>query len=333
MAKTTTRRARSSARFIPQILRTVGIDRTFPYQFPGLMPEGGLQVGLGGGCDPAQANVRARLQPQRYARGAFIGVVAAAGGDIVFTAGQDLVLFENGTDGTGTGLGAVTLTDSETNAENDGGVAKGFAQFVAEGLGVEPVQPWFSDTGNEPAEDIILAPWLFDTEARYDVLAQRGIFNNASMTITNGDDACVYGLGGLSKWPQISGVGEVRNGLSGPAGSFLFFSTMQVSGSAKSSEELNVTVTLDRTITIQSNILAPTEAGQVVVPFDVALIGYPQCVVAEPDQRVLVMLLRQEAKMRKMARKLNVDIDDDDDVTDEELEVEVLAKQLAAAKS
>jgi hypothetical protein len=70
-----------------------------------------------------------------------------------------------------------------------------------------------------------------------------------------------------------------------------------------------------------------------VVPFDVQLIGYPQCVVGEPDGRLLVMLLKQEKRMRAMAKKLNLDIDDEEDDDDEAADMTLgEAKMLAAAQ-
>lgn len=284
------------------MVRSVGIDENFPYAFPGLR---GLEllVAPGGACDPSQGQLRARLSPFRHGLGAFVGTVAAVGGDIVIPAGS-VVLFANGNASATTGLGAGTLTDADTNSENDGGVAKGSSNFIMEGIGVAPVEPWFAAAGAVPGAAINLPQWLRDLDADYSSAAMRAVFDAASMEITNGDDACDYDLGPLALWGQMSGVGRVRNGIGGIPGALWFMATPQVSGSSKSSEELTVTVRLQRAITLPSSPLAPTQIGQVVIPFRVVLVGYPQCPTGAMENALARKVMEQDAKLADLTRRL-----------------------------
>lgn len=284
-------------------IRSVGIDTSFPYPFPGLQGTE-LMVSPGGACDPSQGTLKSRLVPFRHAAAAFVGTVAAPAGDIVITAGQSVVLFANGNEGATTGLTTGTLTAADTNAENDGGVAKGTSNFITEGIGVAPMEPWFAAAGAQPNDSITLPHWLRDLDADYSGAAMRALFDACSVEMTNGDDACDYDIGPMSLWAQMSGVGRVRNGIGGIGGSLWFMATPQVSASAKSSEELTVTITLTKPITIPSSALAPTVTGQVVVPFRFVLLGYPQCPTSATDNAMARKILEQEQRMADLEKRL-----------------------------
>lgn len=284
-------------------IRSVGIDTSFPYPFPGLQGAE-LMVAPGGACDPSQGQLKSRLVPFRHAAACFIGTVADAGADIVFAAGQSVVLFANGNEGATTGLTTGTLTNADTNAENDGGVAKGSSNFIAEGIGVAPMEPWLAQVGKDPNDDVGLPHWLRDLDADYGSAAMRAMFDAVSVELTNGDDSCVYDMGPMALWAQMSGVGKVRNGIGGIGGSLWFMATPQVSASAKSSEELTVTVTLQKSITIPSSALAPTAAGQVVLPFRYVLLGYPQCPTSAMDNAMARKIIEQDQRMAELEKRL-----------------------------
>lgn len=284
-------------------IRSVGIDTSFPYPFPGLQGAE-LLVAPGGACDPSQGQLKARLSPFRHAAGCFIGTVAAPAADIVIASGQSIVLFANGNEGATTGLTTGTLSLADTNAENDGGVAKGSSNFVTEGIGVAPMEPWFAAAGADPNDDVNLPQWLRDNDADYGSAATRALFDACSVEMTNGDDACVYDIGPMALWAQMSGVGRVRNGIGGIGGSLWFMATPQVSASAKSSEELTVTITLQKPITIPSSALAPTVTGQVVIPLRFVLLGYPQCPTSAIDNAMARKILEQDARMAELEKRL-----------------------------
>lgn len=291
------RKLKSGGDLATKILRLVGIDETFPYNMPGIRGDF-FEVGLGGSCDPSMANLRTRQTVFRHAMGCLVGEVAGAGAAITF-AEQSVVLFENGNLGATTGLGNTNLTAAETNAEADGGIAKGFSQFVLQAVGIAPVQPWFSADGSEPIEDIQQPQWLRDPNVNYGAIAQRMAFDLTSMEITNGDDACDYDLGPLSLWAQMSGVAEVRNGFGGFGGAMWYFATPQVSGSAQSNEQLTITATLNRAFSVPNAAAIPTVAGQVIIPFRFVGIGFPQCLVGTAEAKVDALAAAMQAFAKK----------------------------------
>lgn len=285
-----------------KVVRSVGISETFPYNMPTLKGDF-MDVGIGGLCDPAMGNLKTRQTVFRHALGCFIGTVATNGSSIVFDEGQQVVLFENGNQGNTTNLGNIVLTPADTNAEAEGGVAKGLSQFVSQAMGISPVQPWFSAAGSESVVDDIQQPqWLRDPNVNYGAIAQRSIFDAASVEITNGDDACDYDLGPLSLWAQMSGVAEVSNGFGGFGGVMWYFATPQVSGSAMSNEQLTVTVTLQHSVTVPNSGIVNTAAGQVVVPFRVVLLGYPECIIGPAEAKVAHLA----TAVKILARKNNL---------------------------
>lgn len=236
-----------------------------------------------GACDPLMRDQWQRENPLRYAT-AYFRWTRAAGGEYTLAGNTQLVLFGNGPTQTGAGtggtIGTTNLTRGDTNAFQDGGVAKQKNSFIGVGVAVQPLAPFIVVTDADAIGTAAVRryPAFFEGGTDYGTEALKLLADTTTALLQHGQDAaCTYDLGPLASWINATPQQGFKPSLGVP-GQFQFLAIPDVSGSQKDGENLQVTLTVNTGLQIDSNALNPTLAGfQLVTPVRFGLVGFPIC--------------------------------------------------------
>ena len=254
----------------------------FPY-----MPQvqdGVAFVDQEGACDPLMREQYQRENPFRFATAFFRWQRDAVAGALQLPSGT-LTLFGNGAGQTGAGtgatLGATPLTRAETNAFAQGGIAKQGNRFIGVGLLVQPLAPFIVATGADaigPNSTRRRPPW-FNGGTNYPDEMLRLLFDATTSLVQHGqDNACSYDFGPLSYWANATPQQGYKPSLGVP-GQFTFLAVPDVSGNTQDGFNLQLTLTVNEGLQVDSDAVNATVAGfDVVTPVRWGLVGFPICV-------------------------------------------------------
>lgn len=298
----------------PEIRELSSLAEGFPYM--PASPRGVVYTGQSGACDPTMRDQYQRENPNRYATG-FFRFTRAAGGELTLPSGQ-ISVFQTGATESGAGTGGTTtntaLTRAETNAFVGGGVAKQSNQFIGVGLAATPLAPFIVAT-NDPAigpQATRRRPNWFQGGTNYPAECLRLLMDTLTALALHGQDtACTYDFGPLAMWIDKSPVEGYAPTLGIP-GQFGYLAIPDTSGNKTDGYNLQVNLTVNEGLRVDSDPLNPTVAGfDVVIPVRLSLVGFPICSTNLPggaacgadasDIRSLVRseLKRAIAEMRK----------------------------------
>ena len=237
-----------------------------------------------GACDPLMGDQYQRETPFRFATG-FFRWTRAAGGELVLANTASVTLFgaAAGTDGgaAAAGGGAAALTRSDTNAFDQGGVAKQGNKFVAVAASVQPLAPFTVATGaaaSGPTAVRRRQAW-FTGGTDYPSECTRLLFDAINAQLQHGSDtACQYNLGPIAHWIQSSPVSDSFRPQAGIPGAFTYLAVPDISGNRNAGDNFNLVLSTGCGLQVDSDPLNPTVAGfDFVTPVRFALVGFPLC--------------------------------------------------------
>lgn len=265
-----------------KVLEVSDMAEGFPYMPP--VSKGVAYTAKWGACDPLMGDQFQRLTPFRFATG-FYRWTRQAGGELLLPAGTSLTLFGQGADEAGgaapAGGGAVALTRSDTNAFDQGGVAKQGNKFVAVAATVQPLAPFIVATGAPCVGPTAVRrrPAWFTGGTDYPVELLRLLFDSINAQLQHGTNtACQYNLGTLSQWQNASPVGDGFKPQPGIPGMFTFLAIPDQSGNRNAGDNFNLVLATPPALQVDSDALNPTVAGfDVVTPVRFSLVGFPVC--------------------------------------------------------
>ncbi len=265
-----------------KVLEVGDMSDGFPYM-PNLH-KGVAYTAKYGACDPLMGDQFQRLTPFRFAT-AFYRWTRQAGGELLLAAGSSLTLFGQGADEAGgaaaAGGGAAALTRSDTNAFDQGGVAKQGNKFVAIAATVQPLAPFIVASGAVcvgPNATRRRAAW-FTGGTDYTVETLRLLFDSINAQLQHGTNtACQYNLGTISQWQNASPVGDGFKPQAGIPGAFTYLAIPDQSGNRNAGDNFNLVLATPSALQVDSDPLNPTVAGfDFVTPVRFSLVGFPVC--------------------------------------------------------
>lgn len=271
-----------------KVLEIGDLSDGFAYM-PALAKGVAYAAGLGA-CDPLMGDQYQRETPFRFAT-AFFRWTRQAGGELVLAAQSQLTIFGAGAGAAGggapAGAGAVALSRSDTNAYDQGGVAKQGNKFIAVAASVQPLAPFTVATGAAAAGTTAVRrrqAW-FTGGTDYPVETLRLLFDAVNLQLQHGaDTACEYNLGPLAYWQDKSPVGDGFKPQAGINGSFTYLAVPDQSGNRNAGDNFNLVLTCPPALQVDSDALNPTVAGfDFVTPVRFGLVGFPVCVTGEGD--------------------------------------------------
>lgn len=266
-----------------EIQTLTSLAEGFPY-VPPVAGDGVVFVDQNGACDPLMREQYQRENPLRYATAFFRFTRDAVTGALELSS-QTLTLFQSGANQTGAGtggtLGQTNQTRAETNAFAQGGVAKQGNRFIGVGLQITPLAPFTVPTNADaigPNATRTRPAW-FNGGTNYpaELLA---LLNDAvtALAAHGSDNACTYDFGPLACWVNQTPQADYKPTLGVP-GQFTFLAVPDVSGNTQDGYNLQITLTVNSNLAVDSDPVNPTVADfDVVVPVRFALVGFPICI-------------------------------------------------------
>lgn len=248
----------------------------FPYM-PNLQ-QGVIEVSKPGACDPDMKQLLARLSPYRFATVAF-RATRTAGGDLLI-AKATYTIFDKGTGQAGTGGFLGTVTGSETNAVEEGGLVPSGTRWYSVGCMTNWQAAYQVAAGGDAAGARFYPVNLQSPVSSYSARIARALADSTYGEINHGTgNACRYSIGPLGLWNNAVADGsQAFDKQGGEPGSFTWFSTPDESTGKNEDGALRMTIEVTRDITIEQDAFNPTTAGQdVILPMKISLMGFPLC--------------------------------------------------------
>lgn len=297
-----------------KVLEVADLSDGFAY-----MPN--LQKGLAyvpkyGACDPLMSDQFQRETPFRFAT-AFFRWTRGGGGELVLAATASTTLFgasagvASGGEAAGAGAGS-TLSRSDTNAFDQGGVAKQGNKFIAVAVSVQPLAPFTVVSGAVTVGSAAVRrrqAW-FSGGTDYGAECQRLLFDAVNAQLQHGSDtACQYNLGPIAHWISGSPSEQFKPSVGIP-GAFTYLAVPDVSGNRNAGDNFNLVLGNTCGLQVDSDALNPTQAGfDFVTPVRFALVGFPLCDSAEAGGSCAPGNGQTEARLSKMERMLSAMFD------------------------
>lgn len=239
--------------------------------------EGGLvKVSRPGACDPDMRQLLARLVPWRFATLAFRFTNVAGN---LLLAKQQLQFFDKGAGEAGTGGFAGVVTQSETNAVEQGGLVPSGTRWYTVGGSVAMQAAYSVAAGADAAGDRLYEANLSGALG-YAQRCARVLADCTYVELNHGTgNACRYSMGPLGLWLNSVGDGsEAYSSQGGVPGQFFWMSTPDESTGKNEDGALRGTCDVTHNATVEQNGANPTTGQRdVILPVKIVLMGFPLC--------------------------------------------------------